>query len=206
MQETTAQTAMTSRRTHDGRVAIQKSRSVAKVADPRVEKSRAAISTAFAEMLARRSYDRIRVSDITRKAAVSRATFYAHFAAKDDLLRSELERVMSLLLVNAPGESSFVDCTKLFAHIHNARDMFRSLTSGSAHVVTERLIQDAMEKRLTVLIAARGKALSMAPTFAPRFGASTLLALITWSLEQPSVFAPDQLQGIFRSLVGGAFG
>jgi hypothetical protein len=46
----------------------------------------------------------------------------------------------------------------------------------------------------------------MTPTFAPRFVASTLLTLIAWSLEQPSVLSPDELQEIFRSLVGRALG
>jgi AcrR family transcriptional regulator len=72
------------------RVAIQKSRSVAEVVDPRVEKTRASIASAFTGLLMRRSYDRIRVSAITRKAAVGRATFYAHFATKDALLQGEL--------------------------------------------------------------------------------------------------------------------
>jgi AcrR family transcriptional regulator len=154
----------------------------------------------------RRPYDRIRVSAIARKAAVGRATFYAHFATKDALLQGELVRVVSHTLVDTPKEPCLVECTKLFAHVRHARDIFRSLTSGPAHVVTERIIQDVLETRIAEAATARGDARTMTPTFAPRFVASTLLTLIVWSLEQPSVPSPDELQEIFRSLVGRALG
>ena len=206
MQEITGQTNMASRRSAKVRVAIQKSRSVAEVVDPRVAKTRASIAAAFAGLLMRRPYDRIRVSDITRKAAVGRATFYAHFANKDALLQAELVRVVSHTLVDTAKESCLVECTKLFAHMQHARDIFRSLTGGPAHVVTERMIQDALETRIAAAVAARGDVPAMTPTFAPRFVASTLLTLIAWSLEQSSAPSPEELQEIFRSLVGRALG
>jgi AcrR family transcriptional regulator len=204
MQETTGQSSMASRGGAKVRVAIQKSRSVAEVVDPRVEKTRASIAAAFIGLLMRRPYDRIRVSAITRKAAVGRATFYAHFATKDALLQAELVRVVSHTLVETPREPCLVECTRLFAHVQHARDIFRSLTAGPAHVITERIIQDALEMRIAEAVTARGNVRATTPTFAPRFVASTLLTLIAWSLEQPSAPSPDELQEIFRSLVGRA--
>jgi len=195
---------MATRRNGKVRVAIQKSQSVAKAVDPRGAKTRASIAAAFAALLRRRPYDRIRVSAITRKAAVGRATFYAHFATKDALLQAEMVRVVSHTLVDAPNEPCLVECTRLFAHVQYAREIFRSLTSGPVHVVTERIIQDALEMRIAAATTARGDVPTMTPTFAPRFVASTLLTLIAWSLEQPSVPSPDELQEIFRSLVGRA--
>ena len=80
--------------------AKQKSRSVSKAAagrngaaqpaDIRAVRTRQQINSAFVMLMHRRSYDSMRVSDITRKAGVGRATFYAHFTSKDDLLRSQL--------------------------------------------------------------------------------------------------------------------
>ena len=197
---------MASRQGATVRVAIQKSRSVGKVVDPRVKKTRASIAGAFTGLLMRRPYDRIRVSAITRKAAVGRATFYAHFASKDALLQAELVRVVSRTLVDTPKEPCLVECTRLFAHVQHAREIFRSLTRGPAHVVTERIIQDALETRIAAAAAARGDVSARIPTFAPRFVASTLLTLITWSLEQPCALSPGELQEIFRSLVGRALG
>jgi AcrR family transcriptional regulator len=186
------------------RVAKQKSQSVAQNADPRVEKTRALITASFVALLSRRSYDRIRVSDITRKARVGRATFYAHFASKDALLEAELARVVLPMLAELPEDSCLVDCTMLFAHLQRTRDIYRSLTGGSTRVVTERIVQDALEARINAILAARSEAGPSAPAFAPRFVASTLLTLIAWSLEQPAAPTPAALQDTFRSLVGRA--
>jgi len=90
--------------------------------------------------------------------------------------------------------------------VQHARGIFRSLTGGTTHVVTERIIQDVLEARIAAAATARGDVPATTPTFAPRFVASTLLTLIVWSLEQPSVPSPRELQEIFRSLVGRALG
>jgi len=185
-------------------VAKQKSRSVPQNADPRVEKTRALISASFVALLGRRSYDRIRVSDITRKARIGRATFYAHFASKDALLEVELARVVVPMLAELPEDSCLVDCTKLFAHVQHARDVYSSLTGGSTRFVTERIVQDALEARINAILAARSDTGTTAPEFAPRFIAGTLLTLLAWSLEQPAAPSAAALQDTFRSLVGRA--
>jgi AcrR family transcriptional regulator len=114
---------MTSRRGAKSLVRKQKSHSVAKATDPRAEKTRALIAAAFVALVSRRPYARIRVSDITRKAGVGRATFYAHFESKDALLRAEIVRVMLPMLVELPGDHCLVDCTKFFAHVQHASEI-----------------------------------------------------------------------------------
>ena len=185
-------------------VAKHKSQSVSQPLDPRAQKTRAEITQAFFALLGRRSYDRIRVSDITRKARVGRATFYAHFASKEALLHAELERVVMPMLTELPGEPCLVDCTRLFAHLQHVRVVYRSLTSGPTRVVTEGLIQAVIELRIAAILAGRGTSGAQVPEFTARFVASTLLALIAWSLQQPVAPAPASLQDTFRSLVGRA--
>jgi AcrR family transcriptional regulator len=53
-------------------------------------KSRALLLRAFAELVQTRRYDDIKVSDIIRRANISRSTFYEHFRGKDDLLSSSI--------------------------------------------------------------------------------------------------------------------
>jgi AcrR family transcriptional regulator len=204
MEETTRRLHMASRLDEKSRVAKQKSQSVAHHVDPRAEKTRILITGSFVALLGRRSYDRIRVSDITRKAHVGRATFYAHFASKEALLAAELRRIVLPMLANLPDDACLVDCTRLFAHVQNARAVYRSLMSGTTQFVTERLVQDALEARIRAIIAARTDAGPTTPEFAPRFVASILLTLIAWSLEQSTTPTPAALQHTFRSLVGRA--
>ena len=63
--------------------------------DERVVRSRKRLDAAFVELLHRRAYGNMRVSDIAKKAGVGRATFYAHYPSKDHLLRSQFDRFVA---------------------------------------------------------------------------------------------------------------
>ncbi len=54
--------------------------------DPRVRRTRELLVKAFAELLGEKSFDDITVNDITERATVNRATFYAHFRDKYAML------------------------------------------------------------------------------------------------------------------------
>lgn len=54
--------------------------------DPRVRRTRQAIEQAFMELLSTKGFASITVQDITEKAGINRATFYAHFTDKYALL------------------------------------------------------------------------------------------------------------------------
>jgi len=54
--------------------------------DPRVKRTRSLILRAFEELLAEKNFESISVQDVTEKAQINRATFYAHFQDKYALL------------------------------------------------------------------------------------------------------------------------
>ena len=54
--------------------------------DPRVKRTRNLILGSFNDLLAEESFDSISVQDVTEKAQINRATFYAHFEDKYALL------------------------------------------------------------------------------------------------------------------------
>ncbi|HLF74185.1 MAG TPA: TetR family transcriptional regulator [Anaerolineales bacterium] len=54
--------------------------------DPRVKRTRSLILASFSDLLAEKSFDSISVQDVTEKAQINRATFYAHFEDKYGLL------------------------------------------------------------------------------------------------------------------------
>ncbi|MCC6499406.1 MAG: TetR family transcriptional regulator [Anaerolineales bacterium] len=54
--------------------------------DPRVKRTRGLILQAFGDLLAEKGFEAVFVQDVTDKAQVNRATFYAHFEDKYKLL------------------------------------------------------------------------------------------------------------------------
>ena len=54
--------------------------------DPRVKRTRSLILQSFGDLLAEKSFDAISVQDVTERAQINRATFYAHFQDKYALL------------------------------------------------------------------------------------------------------------------------
>lgn len=67
--------------------------------DPRKRRTRKSLEDALRELLKERSYKDIYVGDITEKALVNRATFYAHYLDKQDLaskmVRGDLEEALA---------------------------------------------------------------------------------------------------------------
>jgi len=188
----------------------QKSKSVAKsasedssvVRDARVIATRKKIDAAFVQLLFRRSYKSLRVSDITRKAEVGRATFYAHFKSKDDLLRSQVERVIVPMLHPCPGSPSLLDCRSFFRHVGEAPQLFRSIMSGGEGSGSS-VVREAMENRLDTLLRGAGMPAGKVPSLlVKRFVISTLLTIVSHGLRPDAAESGEEMQRQFELLVG----
>lgn len=65
--------------------------------DRRVQKTKAAIITAFIDLLEEQDFNKITINDIADRANVNRGTIYFHYADKYDLLNKCIEGKMDLL-------------------------------------------------------------------------------------------------------------
>lgn len=61
--------------------------------DPRVKRTRSLIQQAFQELLAEKNFAAISVQEITERAEINRATFYAHFPDKFALLKESIRQI-----------------------------------------------------------------------------------------------------------------
>jgi AcrR family transcriptional regulator len=61
--------------------------------DPRVKRTRSLILQSFSDLLAEKGFESISVQDVTDKAQINRATFYAHFVDKYELLDHWISQV-----------------------------------------------------------------------------------------------------------------
>jgi AcrR family transcriptional regulator len=61
--------------------------------DPRVRRTRGLILQSFESLLAEKNFESISVQDVTEKAQINRATFYAHFQDKYALLDHSINKM-----------------------------------------------------------------------------------------------------------------
>jgi len=67
-------------------------------ADPRVIRTRRLLQDAFASLIQEKDFESITVRDIAERATVNRATFYAHFVDKFEILEARLmESFMTII-------------------------------------------------------------------------------------------------------------
>lgn len=177
------------------------------IRDRRVLRTRKQLDAAFVDLLHRRSYDNIRVSDITRKAGVGRATFYAHYASKDDLLQSQFRRIVAPMLVARPQDACPLDATAFLAHVMGSPRIYKALTGPEAgkapRILRECIEQRALQSLFAGGLQPGGVSADIRKTIVSRFLASSLLAVIECSIEGKAGESPESLQLIFSTLVGG---
>src|SRR5689334_20908002 len=66
--------------------------------DPRSKRTRRLLQDAFTDLMSTKKFNEISVQDITARAEVNRATFYAHFEDKYELLNSRIRDSFQNLL------------------------------------------------------------------------------------------------------------
>ncbi|MDZ5671800.1 TetR/AcrR family transcriptional regulator [Bacillus stercoris] len=91
--------------------------------DRRVVRTREALQQAFLDVLAeKQDYAGITISDITRKSNIRRATFYDHYASKEELLQTMIQRscakiIDHLTIASSPNTFSLKEAEKALANL-----------------------------------------------------------------------------------------
>ena len=178
--------------------AKHKSKNVLNLADPRIRRTVDFLDEALTALLLRRSYDTIRVGDIARKAGVGRATFYAHFGEKDELLQMQIEQVISRLVMVDASLPWVVDATRLFAHLREYPQIYHSLANGHTGLSVLKMAQMVLEQRI---LAAAGNANSLPTGLHARFVAASLFVLIEWWSENGLQQSPEEMQTSLTKLI-----
>ena len=169
--------------------------------DERVRRTRSRIDRAFVDLLHRRAYGDIRVSQIVQKAGVGRPTFYAHYATKDELLRSQFDRFVAPMIRSGSSPGAPIDATPLYAHVGSGLHFFKAFM-GPNGGTAPRVLRDCFETRVRELLSLKPASRSNFKTSATtRFVASSLVTVIECWIEQGARETPEQVQTIFSDLV-----
>jgi len=128
----------------------------------RVARTKATIEDAFVQLVLERGYDKVTVEDITDRADLARATFYAHYPNKEAVQFAVFNRLTEDLvqrIANQGGPSNVVHRDAIQAAYKQAADMpdlYRACLSDArtrqAHLSTlSRYAEQNFRDRLTAL-------------------------------------------------------
>lgn len=128
--------------------------------DPRVTRTRGLLENAFMEVVAEKGFQSVSVQDITDRAGVNRATFYAHFPDKYALLdhsirmqfRQELEkRTLNVCTFSKENLRALIITVCEFistasSHCNPPSPQFESLMETQVKAQVQELVQNWIEK------------------------------------------------------------
>lgn len=163
--------------------------------EQRAARSRSALQDALAGLLRERTFGEITVQDLLQRANVGRATFYAHFQDKDDLLLTSYVRMLEAMTRNLatepPGSRRLLPVKEFFAHVGSARPMLAMLVdSGRLPLLW----------RLAALHFARAVEPRVGSALAARFLAGALVEVLQWWLEAKEPPTADEVDRRFHAL------
>jgi AcrR family transcriptional regulator len=179
--------------------------------DPRVKRTRKLLETAFMELMVEKGFQSITIQDVTERATVNRATFYAHFEDKFDLLDSYIrEQFNEWLSQKAPVSSEF-DLARLRQLVTT---VFEFLSDIHHHCSTadkqiEPMFETAVQDELNEYLLAWFNRLSpekIPPDIHPEIGAllwswAIFGAGIHWARSPKSLSAEEMASQVTAILV-----
>lgn len=116
--------------------------------DPRRQRTRDELLSAFFTLVLSRRYHEIRVADVLAAAGVGRSTFYEHFRNKDELLSAALYGPFSILTGIVSAEAGTARVAGILQHFWENRALARSIFHGAALRVVRRALIAQIESSL----------------------------------------------------------
>jgi AcrR family transcriptional regulator len=176
-----------------------------------VQRTRQLLRDALVSLIREKGFAALSVQEIIDRAKVGRATFYAHFDNKEDLLITGLEGLGSSLKElqrqgltrgGPPEERLFAFSRELFAHTDGHRDVFRAMVGdqsvGLLQQVFHRMLVDLVRDDVKAMLS-RSSAKMPAETVV-QFVAGGLYGLLMWWLEARVRPGADEVNAILRRL------
>jgi AcrR family transcriptional regulator len=180
--------------------------------DRRVERTEQQLRQALVSLIRERGFESLTVQDIIDRANVGRATFYAHFDNKDDLLASGFERLRESLRAaqreavdrRGPIEGRvFAFTHEVFAHTDAHRDLFRMMIGKRSGTAVQRILQKLLLDLIRRDVEAASERLraDLPREAVVHFLTGALFGLLMWWVEGKRRPMPvDDVNVLFRRM------
>jgi AcrR family transcriptional regulator len=163
---------------------------------------------ALIDLMAVKTYDSISIKELVEKANVGRATFYAHYQTKDDLVKAGFERILDETIdhiaLSRDGHDLIVDTTPLFQHAGGHYHLYKTLMWGSGFEILTKdelaILSDKIHQRLAQFFPDQSQISVPLPVLSTSFSGN-LLILLKWWLDNKMPYPPEKMNESFQILV-----
>lgn len=181
--------------------------------DRRQQRTRQAVLEAFAALLQRKRYEKITIQEIIDAANVGRSTFYAHFATKDELLRSICNELLAHLVHEADDSThthgvreAAAEPLSIFLHSlkhlqendHSILHLMSSENRGLFLGYYRRAVAELVRTQFPVRTAAARR--GVPEELLQQQLTSSYITMVEWWLERRKEVEPERLDKYFRAL------
>ncbi|MGG7221564.1 TetR/AcrR family transcriptional regulator [Bacillus sp. ATD] len=166
--------------------------------DRRVVRTREALQQAFLDVLAeKQDYAGITISDITRKSNIRRATFYDHYASKEELLHTMIQQscaeiIDHLTIASSPNELSFEEAEEALAGLLSALDRMPIVHLLNRDWVVPHVIPN-MFKALKSFYLHQKTDIHAEKKLYAHYVSAMIIGLILYRLDEGKAHAPEVL-------------
>jgi AcrR family transcriptional regulator len=172
--------------------------------DRRSARTRALLLEALPGLMAERGFERLTTQNIIDRAGVGRATFYAHFENKEELLAASVDGLRAWLEAmreRAPAQP-FAFMLPFFEHLASHRAIYRTTFERESEVSVERLIRAMMRELVRAELTAKRTARQDdgAIELATQFVVSTFWSVTVWWMGGGATLRPAEVDALFLRL------
>ena len=150
--------------------------------DPRSKRTRRLLQDALTDLMRKKKFHEISVQDITAQAEINRATFYAHFVDKYELLNTLIrEAFQNLLDEKLPAQPTFT-IANLRVLALTTHEYLAAFAGHCAVAATDRdsrlMVQQVQRQTQTVVL----EWLKNTPSYAPSQSLEVAALVISWAI------------------------
>ena len=183
---------------------------MAKREDRRVQRTQHLLREALFSLIREKGFESLSVQDIIDRANVGRATFYAHFDNKEDLLLSGFEALRASLRErqrealshgNKLEKLAFAFSHDMLVHVDEHRHLFRAMagkrSGATVQSVLRKLVIDLVRDDLKMMVERDGRH-SVVTDAVVEFIAGGLFGMLMWWLNGKARLSVEELDTLFR--------
>jgi len=165
------------------------------------------LGEALIALLLEKRYDDITIQHILERANIGRSTFYEHYWDKEDLLTSEIARVIDLLdqhiETRQQHAADFIPSLAFFQHVQEQHRPLQALLRGQSIQTVIRAFQDLLRARVEQRLREARKKEGPDELLAAvaSYVAGAFMTLMQWWLETEMTWSPERMDTLFRDLV-----